>query len=395
MRRNGWLAGAAGLIMSSTVAAAADLPAEPVDYVRVCDAFGAGFLYIPGSETCYQLKGRIRGDYRLYGSNAAFGGPGYYSSSGTQPGYVFRARAYFYQDTRTDTEYGLVRTYTEIWLTEDTGAPLSVFIHNAQIEFAGFKLGRTASAYDLYFGDTFNTVFKISGLGDPDFSNEIASYTATLGSGFSATLSLEDAIRRQNGILDGGTVVSQAGTKMPDIVGNLKVAQGWGSAQVMAVAHQVRALRGASSEGEMGYAVGGGLTVNLPMLGEKDRLGLQGGYASGAMKYVALRAAGPTVADGVLTAGGRLKLVDAWAIGGGGIHYWTPQLSSAIGAGYLDVDAPRPGTDFVNVDVQANLVYTPVKGLQFAAEVEWKYVDPEKGRDGRGLVGLVRVQRDF
>ena len=26
--------------------------AEPVDYVRVCDAFGADYYYIPGTETC-------------------------------------------------------------------------------------------------------------------------------------------------------------------------------------------------------------------------------------------------------------------------------------------------------------------------------------------------------
>lgn len=26
--------------------------AEPVEYVRICDAYGAGFYYIPGTETC-------------------------------------------------------------------------------------------------------------------------------------------------------------------------------------------------------------------------------------------------------------------------------------------------------------------------------------------------------
>ena len=26
--------------------------ADPVEYVRVCDAFGTGFFYIPGTETC-------------------------------------------------------------------------------------------------------------------------------------------------------------------------------------------------------------------------------------------------------------------------------------------------------------------------------------------------------
>lgn len=33
--------------------------AEPVDYVRVCDAFGTGFFYIPGTETCLHIGGRV------------------------------------------------------------------------------------------------------------------------------------------------------------------------------------------------------------------------------------------------------------------------------------------------------------------------------------------------
>ena len=47
-------------------AQAADLPtkkAAPVEYVRVCSQFGAGFWYVPGSDTCIKLSGRIRADY--------------------------------------------------------------------------------------------------------------------------------------------------------------------------------------------------------------------------------------------------------------------------------------------------------------------------------------------
>ncbi len=28
---------------------------EPLEYVRVCDAFGTGFFYIPGTETCLKF----------------------------------------------------------------------------------------------------------------------------------------------------------------------------------------------------------------------------------------------------------------------------------------------------------------------------------------------------
>ncbi|MFZ4533312.1 MAG: porin, partial [Alsobacter sp.] len=59
------LAGAAGI---ATVggAQAADLPsrkAAPVEYVRVCSTYGAGFFYIPGTETCIRIGGRARYEY--------------------------------------------------------------------------------------------------------------------------------------------------------------------------------------------------------------------------------------------------------------------------------------------------------------------------------------------
>ena len=40
-------------------AQAADLPtkkAAPVEYVRVCSQFGAGFFYVPGSDTCLKVE---------------------------------------------------------------------------------------------------------------------------------------------------------------------------------------------------------------------------------------------------------------------------------------------------------------------------------------------------
>lgn len=375
-----------------TTALAADLPAAPeaVDYVRVCDAFGSGFLYIPGTDTCTRIAGRIRADYRIYGSNEEFGGPGWYSNS--QPGYVFRARAYLYADTRTNTEYGLLRSYSEIWITNDTNAPTNVFIHNAQIQFAGITAGRTASFYDVYFGNTFDTVFKLAGTADPDFAQNLLAYTFDFGSGFTASASLEDAIQRDPGVWAAGAVRSEAPPKYPDIVANLNMKQDWGQAQIMGVLHQVRSRRG--PEEAQGWAVGAGAIVNLPMLGKGDRLGFQAGYTQGALRYVAARPNGPTAADAVYT-GRTLELVDAWAIGGGFRHYWTQQLWSAVDASWLSVEAPGRARSFDNLDVQANLSFQPVAGLLTALEVEWKHVYVERGNDPDGLVGMVRVQREF
>ena len=57
------LGSAAGLIAMSG-AQAADLPvkAKPVEYVRICSLYGAGFWYIPGTDTCLKLGGYLRAE---------------------------------------------------------------------------------------------------------------------------------------------------------------------------------------------------------------------------------------------------------------------------------------------------------------------------------------------
>ena len=59
------LLGSAAGLAAIAGAQAADLPAKKavaVEYVRVCSAYGAGFFYIPGTETCLRIGGRVRAD---------------------------------------------------------------------------------------------------------------------------------------------------------------------------------------------------------------------------------------------------------------------------------------------------------------------------------------------
>jgi len=55
---------AAAMAVSTGAASAADAivyaEPEPVEYVRVCDVYGAGFFYIPGTETCLKFSGYYR-----------------------------------------------------------------------------------------------------------------------------------------------------------------------------------------------------------------------------------------------------------------------------------------------------------------------------------------------
>ena len=68
------LGSAAGLVAMSG-AQAADLPvkAKAVEYVKVCSLYGAGFYYIPGTDTCIKLGGYLRVDMGV-NTNGVFTG---------------------------------------------------------------------------------------------------------------------------------------------------------------------------------------------------------------------------------------------------------------------------------------------------------------------------------
>jgi Porin subfamily len=66
MKLKSLLLGSAAVMVAATGARAADaivIEPEPVEYVRVCDAYGAGWWYIPGTETCIKFDGDVRVQY--------------------------------------------------------------------------------------------------------------------------------------------------------------------------------------------------------------------------------------------------------------------------------------------------------------------------------------------
>ena len=68
------LGSAAGLLAMGG-AQAADLPlkAKAVEYVRICSLYGAGFYYIPGTDTCIKLGGYLRVE-TAFNTNSVYGG---------------------------------------------------------------------------------------------------------------------------------------------------------------------------------------------------------------------------------------------------------------------------------------------------------------------------------
>src|ERR1700733_3743737 len=108
------LGSAAGLVALSG-AQAADLPvkAKAVEYVKICSLYGAGFFYIPGTDTCIKLSGYLRVDV-VVNDNSDYTPPlGNPAGNGNRftNAYTWRSREDFDIDTRTATEYGVVRTF--------------------------------------------------------------------------------------------------------------------------------------------------------------------------------------------------------------------------------------------------------------------------------------------
>ena len=68
--------GSAAAVVAIAGAQAADLPvkAKPVEYVKVCSLYGAGFYYIPGTDTCIKVGGYVRFEayHNSIGAHAPF-----------------------------------------------------------------------------------------------------------------------------------------------------------------------------------------------------------------------------------------------------------------------------------------------------------------------------------
>ncbi|WP_296064363.1 porin, partial [uncultured Agrobacterium sp.] len=111
---------------------------EPLEYVRVCDAFGTGFFYIPGTETCLKFQGYVRFQTN-WGRD----------QKGTSDWNSF-TRAQFEVDTRTDTELGALRGFIGLRGNADNGSASgsSVFVDQAFIELGGLKVGKFYNWWD-------------------------------------------------------------------------------------------------------------------------------------------------------------------------------------------------------------------------------------------------------
>ncbi|QPC87263.1 porin [Mesorhizobium sp. NBSH29] len=359
------LLGSAAALVAVSGARAADAVVmaepEPVEYVRVCDVYGTGFYYMPGTETCLKVSGYVRYDIGmgdLFGMNDVLDKKdaledGIFNTNDT---YYKRARAALRLDARTETELGTLRAFFQVnfdWDTttveigdydvSTTKSGLAKLNH-AYIELGGFLIGKTDSLFTT-FTDYAGSVIHDDMIGFGPYDTHTIQYKFDAGNGFSAAVALEE----------GADVAYTLDSYVPHVVGGVGYTGGWGS---------VRVVGGYDSVWEE-YAIKARLDVKAS---ETISLFVMGGFKdddAGEPNYY-----GNWGGD--------------WAIWGGASFAVSPKAKFNVQLSY---------DDYENFAAVANVNYELVPGFTITPEVA--YYDNFDVDNSDAFGGFIRFQRNF
>ncbi|KUM24218.1 porin [Mesorhizobium loti] len=381
------LLGSAAALIAVSGARAADAVTvaepEPAEYVKICDVYGSGYFYIPGTETCLRIGGYVRYDIGI-GDVGSFDGAKSFDHEDGDSQDTFYKNARFTLKTWTgqETELGTLKTYTETrfnfgnrnnygqFTTSDgvvnlQGNPAfnkGVSLNFAWIQLGGLRVGKDESAFDTFIGYAGN-VIQDTLVPYGDFDTNVVQYYFDAGNGFSAVLSLEE----------GSGVVGTIDSYVPHVVGGLKWTQGWG------------AISGVVAYDSNYEEVAGKVRLDVNAT-DAISLFIMAGYGTDD------NLSDPTWA---IPAGGRgfyKQWSGNWAVWGGGTYKFNEKTSFNIQA---STDEGK------NVGVAANIAYDIVPGLTVTAEVDYMHVGNDTvsnwtNADKKNSVGgLLRFQRSF
>ncbi|MCZ2203831.1 porin [Bartonella sp. A05] len=162
---------------------------ESVKYVRACDAYGKGYFYIPGTDTCIRLSGNVRADFSV-GDNIDAQTDGELTEGNKT--YDAASRLTLVFQSASETELGTLRSYARIhsqWSNGKNGA--SGQLGSAYIELGGFRIGLDSTIFDSWTGDYGNVIND--GIINPtgNTRTNFVAYTFNSDTGFSAIIGAE------------------------------------------------------------------------------------------------------------------------------------------------------------------------------------------------------------
>ncbi|MFN3509279.1 MAG: porin [Allorhizobium sp.] len=347
---------AALAVVSGAQAADAIVAAEPepMEYVRVCDAFGTGFFYIPGTETCLKISGEVRVNV-AFGEDRNIFTPSFTEDDKNWDSSV-RARVNF--EARNDSELGTIGSFIRLQ-GSDTG---SVEVEQAYITVGGFKVG--------YF-TTFVDDFGLAGESDFFFTqtkNVAASYTYA-SDAFTVGFGIDDLTDFYEG---GSGVIDATGDNEIGLEAMVSASFGVASLAVYG-AYDIEA-----SEGAVGAVISAEVGPGT--------LAVAGAYSSGINAYT-----NPDL-DTPLD----VNHVAQWAIGAAYSFKATDKLTLTAAANYYGdyLFIEDLGGDKINAwsaDLLAE--YALAEGLKASANIRYTDFDAD-GADAE-WDGFVRLTRSF
>ncbi|MFN7011205.1 MAG: porin, partial [Allorhizobium sp.] len=305
---------------------------EPMEYVRVCDAFGTGYFYIPGTETCLKIGGEVRATLEF--------GDFYDDDDADDEDWDSSVRARVNFEAKNDSEIGTIGSYIQLEATADGFGTDGVAIQQAYITVGGFKVGYAASFWD-----------DVGIPGENDFLDDntvfnLASYTYS-SDAFSAGVEVDD--------LSEWYVGEEVGV------------QGMVSASMGAF---TATIRGVYDFGAEEGAVAGTLAAEVG----PGTLTLRAAYNSGFNVYVV------DILDGVEAL--------EWTVGGAYAFKATDKLTITPSASYYE---GHDGETAWSAGILAS--YQLAEGLTTSATVDYRDFDTDVTNDGWN--GFVRLTRSF
>jgi hypothetical protein len=417
------LLGSAAALVAVSGARAADAVVmaepEPVDYVRVCDVYGKGFYYIPGTETCLRVSGYARFQVNVAGDPA-------FNLEGDDYQVNTRVRGRINFDAREETELGTLRAFVRLQATNTSGANNGVQIDQAYLQLGGLLMGYRDTLWSSGIGGLEDGLLTDTDLVVGDFSTNQVNYTFALG-GFSATIGLED---------------DSTGDVVPDVHAKLVYSGAWGGAYLSAVYDETFNLEDVDNAfgtnnflvGNTFFVPGLGLQPTLLQDGNNDAFALKGGVslkdllvADSELKIEGHYAFDPTVyavIDGITSTAsfaannpninnptpGSLPIFLEWAAGAGYAQGFG-KLGIAVAGQYGQtfdttfatlVRAPNgqlvTGSLTSEGDYYAlvgNVGYAITPNFKSLAEVSYRNVDFDGLGETDQVSGFLRFQREF
>ncbi|MCX5514704.1 porin [Kaistia algarum] len=430
------LLGSAAAMVVAGGAHAADLTvAEPVDYVKVCDAFGKGFYYSPGTDTCIKVGGYVK-----FGTSV--GDTDFTNYNSTYPDSNW---SNFYTEVSIQltassvTEFGNLTGFLEMRaqtgntggfntsLTQAVNATTkSAYMQTAYLSLGPVKAGYFDSLFD--FGQGYNDTGGFSS--DTKTDQIMLNYTVN---GFGLALAVEDQRDRGSAGNLGGLTASTAVTygydsgtgqyypilkttyaeggsdNIPNVIGAISYASGIVSAKLAAAYTDIaldRTGTGTASNpyvfsAQQGWAVGGSIELALDAFSAGDKFQIYGAYGDNANSFTGI--AGGTSVAGLSSytsqANAAMAQGTSWSAFASYKHVFTPAVYMAATASYAEYDGDgyyRGGDALQAWRGVLGAGWTPVKGLDVLAEGSYNSVTGEGSiKDGDAWSGVLWLKRSW